>query len=176
MQSFFGELQYDFQITGADFVRMEFDQETTADMWRQKGHELFEDAQYVVASRCFDSSGDRSWSQWAKGRHFHEVGNKTAAMEAFHLAFAEFFDSREFERALNVALILTHFASWSAIASQKLDFALRNCPDYLDRIDVVRLALLCGRWDEVTIDDFKEEYLSDILMLYRDHKTLKTIW
>lgn len=175
MQSFFDELQYDFQVTGAEFVRMEFDQETTAEMWRQKGHDLFDDAQYFMASRCFDSSGDRSWSQWAKGRHLQELGNKPEAIEAYHLAFVAFFDCEEFERALDVALMLTHFALWSTIDSKKLDFALRKCPEYLERTDVVRLTLLCGRWDEVTIEDFKEAYLSDIFMIYRENQVLKSM-
>lgn len=57
-KSFYHSLEYDFQETGADVVKLEFDKETTAEMWRQKGIELFDNRQYQFASRCFDLSGD----------------------------------------------------------------------------------------------------------------------
>ena len=173
MKNFFNStLEYDFQETGGDLIRYEFDQETTAEMWRLKGLELFEDEQYIMASRCFDSSGDCGWSEYARGRNFHGYGNKTAAIAAYHTAFSEFFASEEYERALDVALVLTKFASWNLNDNTKLDLAIRKCPDYLDRNDVVRLNLLCDRWDDIGVEDLKEEYLSDILVLYRTHDNL----
>jgi hypothetical protein len=70
MRSFlFDALDYDFQVIGADFVQMELDHATTAKLRRQEGHELFEDARYLTASRCCNSSGDQGWSQWANGQY-----------------------------------------------------------------------------------------------------------
>jgi len=173
MKKFFNDtLEYDFQETRGDLIRIEFDKETTAEMWRQKGKELFEDEQFVTASRCFDSAGDRGWSAYANGRHFLGYGNKSSAIAAYHEAFSEFFTSGEYELSLDVALLLTKFASWNLCDNTKLDLAIRTCPDYLDRNDVVRLNLLCNRWDDIDSEDLKEGFLSDILVLYRTHPRL----
>lgn len=172
MKSFFDVLAYDFLIADADFVRLEFDQETTYEMWREKGHELFDDGQYFMASRCFGSSGDRGWSNYAIGRHLLELGNKPDSVDAYCRAFHEFYRSLEFERTVDVALTLAKIAPECKIDSEKLDIAVRRCPDYVDRVDVIRLALLCGKWDKIFVDDLKEAHLADILMIYRENEDM----
>lgn len=175
MRKFFSDtLEYEFQCTGGDLIRMEFDQETTAAMWLEKGMELFEDEQFVMASRCFDSASAAGWSAYARGRHLHAIqGNQSnSVVEAYHEAFSEFFKAGDFQLALDLALLLTKFGNWHVEDNRKIDLAIKSCPDYLDRNDVVRLNILCDRWDDIGCEDLKEDFLSDILPLYRTHSRL----
>jgi hypothetical protein len=176
MRDFFDSLEcnLDKDLSDASVISLEFEKETTAGMWRERGSEFFENEQYKLAASCFNAANDFGWSNFSHGRHLIGVsGRNLDAKNAFRTAATIFLESSRYKNCLEVMKEIRAIPPWDADDNDALDMALLKCPDYLPRPDTVEFALVRGRWNVISLVDLKESSTSYIFLEYRGHPRIQ---
>ncbi|GKY96310.1 hypothetical protein MPSEU_000590700 [Mayamaea pseudoterrestris] len=174
MRTFFDSLEYKFQTTGADTILRGFDTDTHPEEWKQQGLDMFEDGQYELAHRCFETSGDLGWAQYALFRLLISQG-RDGAESACGYAMDEFCSRREFEQVVNLAQLAQRHSCWPSSKADVIIKSLDNQASVMDRRMYIILALKCGHWTNLTIEDVKSPSMSDIWSKERDNVKLRCI-
>lgn len=65
MSKFFQNLEYSFEEAEADVILGEFQKQTTAEEWFERGMQLLQEERYKIAASCFKASQDFGWSNYA---------------------------------------------------------------------------------------------------------------
>ena len=169
-------LDCDLEMSDAGVILLEFEKETTAEMWFFRGTQLFGEERYELASSCFNAAADFGWSAWARGRHLLAIGQKNEAKVIFMTAAKNFFESRKFEHCLDVLSELSRIGlPWDDADNEILDAALEKLPHYLPRRETVKFALFRGAWNTISVDDLQDDSFSALFHTYRGNSNLKRI-
>ncbi|KAL7557642.1 hypothetical protein ACA910_001246 [Epithemia clementina (nom. ined.)] len=183
MMKFFNRLDCEFQVEGAELVLRDFDVVTTTEEWCTKAEEYFFNEVYNMAARCFDIAGKSSWFHWCQGKDAELYGNHSRAAEQFLLALKDFGIEKDYQQVLHVSLALaspsiSNAVKWDKANDKLVDEAMKQNPRLLQKFDncsKVRLALLRESWENISVDDLKDETLSNLFIGYRGHKNMKSL-
>jgi hypothetical protein len=175
MHAFFSHLDCDFQILKASTILQEFDRETTLEKWFERAQELFQNDQFSIAASCFTKADRQDWSFLAQGHHLFAAGLKEEASSKFRRAVRLFNECRDFERVLDIMLLLLNILPWVDTDDTIFEAALHQLPHYLPRLPLVKLAISRGEWETIQLVDFQDSEVAPFLAAYRKEKGLKKL-
>ena len=175
MHAFFKHLHCDFQILDASTILQEFDRETTSEKWFERAQELFQNHQFSIAASCFTKADRQDWSFLAQGHHLFASGLKKEASSKFRRAVRLFNERRDFERVLDIMLLLLNILPWDVTDDRIFEEALHQLPHYLPRLPQVKLAISRGEWETIQLADFQDSEVAPFLTAFRKEKGLKQL-
>jgi tetratricopeptide (TPR) repeat protein len=176
MRNFIGALECEIEhIKDPKQLQVEFDRETSAELWSKRGGELFDEGRFDLAASCFASGNKWGMSNWAKGKHLRSHGDTTEAAKAFRLAARHFIDDSDYEQALDVLQELSRCPPWDPNDNVLFDKARSEVPAHLNRHETVRLFLVADRWDCIETRDLKNTDTSTLFESYKDHPVLNML-
>lgn len=176
MRRFLSDLGCDFEeITDPKQFQLEFACDTRAELWYQKGVELFEEGRYDLAASCFASASRWDLSNWSRGKHLKTQGNTSEAAAAYRRAVRCFVEECNYKQALDVLQELSYCPPWEDSDNEMFDRARSGAPAHLSRHEVIRLCLVANRWDEIELRDLKNIDTFSLFIGYKDHPTLNSM-
>jgi len=176
MRSFFRGLGCDIEtINDPKQLQVEFDCETSAETWYQKGVDLFEEGHFGLAASCFAAANNWGLSNWAKGKHLKSLGDRREAAGAFRRAARHFFEELEYKRTLDVFQELSYCPPWDEKDNLIFDAAQSEVPTHFDRHETVRLSIVADRFQNIEIRDLKDPDTSTLFAGHKDHPKLKNM-
>lgn len=169
MKLFLDSLDCDIEIIkDPKQFQAEFDTETSAETWHQKGLDLFDDEHFGLAASCFSAANAWGLSNWANAKHLISFGNRSEAADAYRRAARYFTEELDYKRTLDVLKELSYCPPWDERDNSLFDTAQSAVPSHFSRHDTVRLALIRDCWDEINIGDLMDP---DTSTLFAGHKT-----
>lgn len=180
MIDFFRSMEYDFHQDGAEMVLRDFDTISSSYEWLQKAEGFIANGQFRLAARCYNLSGDKAMFHWSSGKFYETQGDDPKAVEQFQLALDAFASNENFEKVLEVSVILSQsemaaHGVWTNERKSNVDKAMVRRPDHLPRWQMVKLSLARGSWENVRIEDLCDNELSSLFAVYRKNVSLKKI-
>ena len=175
MVDFFEHLPYQFERMRANEILDEFDRETTPTMWFQRGRDLWNKGQYMLAARCFTKAKAFGWSSWSEGQFQYEKGRRNNAVAAFRQALRFFAEGVEPVHILKIVRVMIEIPPWDPADDSIVDFALAELPSHLSSKERVKLALVRNRWKDISIKDLLSPETKDFFSSHRSNKHLKRL-
>jgi tetratricopeptide (TPR) repeat protein len=175
MHAFFNHLHCDFQNLGASTILQEFDRETTSEKWFERAQKLFQNDQFPIAASCFTKAARQDWSFLAQGHHLFSSGLKEEASPKFRRAVRLFNERCDFERVLDIMLLLLNILPWDDTDDTIFEEALHQLPHYLPRLPQLKYAISRGKWETIQLADFQDSEIAPVLAAYRKEKGLKKL-
>ena len=176
MKKFLSSLDCDIEtIKDPDQFQVEFDCETSAEVWQQKGLDLFADGHFGLAASCFAAANEWGLSNWSKAKHLKSLGNRSEAANAYRRAARSFFEELDYRRTLDVLQELSYFPPWEKSDDSLFDTAQSEVPTHFDRHETVRLLLVRNCWNNINIGDLKDPDTSTLFASHKDHPKLNDI-
>jgi len=75
----------------------EFDTRTSKEDWLLRGHKLFDNEEYLFASKCFQKGGCAEWELWALGRYYSRTISNQKASDHLRRCLGEFCNKGDYE-------------------------------------------------------------------------------
>lgn len=171
MARFFEELGCDLEWGEASIVMREFDTKTSHEDWYKEGLKYFLQENYPIAKSCFNAANNNAWSTWAEGKQFVVTGRMQAAKSALRTSSFSFFESCDYEHCLDVMRDIADIEPWNEQDNGLLDAALKQRPDHLPRLWIVKFLIKRRNFDQILIRDLNDSTMAGI---FRDHR--KEAW
>ena len=174
-RGFIDSLGCDIETIKDSQLQVEFDCDTSADTWREKGVQMFDEGHFGLAASCFAAANEWGLSNWSRGKHLKSLGNRQDAASAYRRAARSFFEELDYEHTLDVLQELSYCPPWDEGDNAIFDAAQSVVPTHFSRHETVRLFLVRDCWAEIQVSDLKDLDSSTLFPAYKDHPELKTL-
>jgi hypothetical protein len=177
MDEFFERLgcSSELQRTSASVALLDFNKETSPEIWFKQGVTNYENGRFDLAESCFIRAEQTGWSNRAQGKHLVTVkGENKEAKVAFRTSSRAFYEGNDFGNCLDVLKDMAELEGipWDVQDNEILDSALEQHPNHLSREWTVKFAIVRGAFHIISAEDLTDRRMQSVFLGHRHEQWL----